>query len=160
MLIWAALYPARAYARIYQWTDSGGNVVFSDSPPSGVETKKIRRVKVNRNHAVVPRPPQKAREAAEDNFKPPALKDARDVSVILYETSWCPYCKEAKAYLRSAGVSLTEYDIEKDRARREEMERKTGSTSVPVIDVEGIIIRGYVPSAISAAILHKRQDRD
>ncbi len=40
------------------------------------------------------------------------------------------------------------------------MEQLTGSTGVPVIDVEGIVIRGYVPSAISAAILQRRESKD
>lgn len=37
------------------------------------------------------------------------------VDVILYETSWCPYCKKARELLKEMGVSLIEYDIEKDR---------------------------------------------
>jgi len=50
------------------------------------------------------------------------------------------------------GVSLVEHDIEKDPSRREEMMAKSGSRGVPVVDVEGIIIRGYSPDAMRDAI--------
>ena len=56
------------------------------------------------------------------------------------------------------GVSLTEYDIEKEPRRREEMMAKSGSRGVPVIDIEGIIIPGYSPDAMKAAIEQKRRE--
>jgi hypothetical protein len=43
------------------------------------------------------------------------------IDVILYQTSWCPYCTKAREFLKSTGVSLVEYDIEKDPSRREEV---------------------------------------
>jgi hypothetical protein len=36
------------------------------------------------------------------------------------------------------------------------MMRKSGQRGVPVIDVEGIIIRGFSPDAVSSAIRKKR----
>jgi glutaredoxin len=72
-------------------------------------------------------------------------------------TSWCGYCRKARAYIYSLGVNLIEYNIEKDVSKREEMLRKSGgSTGVPLIDVEGIIIRGYNPEAIKAAVEKRR----
>lgn len=56
------------------------------------------------------------------------------------------------------GVSLTEYDIEKDPQKREEMTAKSGSRGVPVLDIEGIIIPGYSPDAMKAAIERKRRE--
>ena len=56
------------------------------------------------------------------------------------------------------GVSLTEYDIEKEPQKREEMMAKSGSRGVPVIDVEGIIIPGYSPGAMKAAIEQRRRE--
>jgi glutaredoxin 3 len=50
-------------------------------------------------------------------------------------------------------VNLTEYNIEKDRSRRDEMLQKSGgSRGVPLIDIEGIIIRGYNQNAMQEAI--------
>jgi mycoredoxin len=56
------------------------------------------------------------------------------------------------------GVSLVEYDIEKDPQKREEMQAKTGSAGVPVVDIEGIVIRGYAPDAMRSAIERKRRE--
>lgn len=56
------------------------------------------------------------------------------------------------------GISLTEYDIEKEPSRREEMIAKSGSRGVPVVDVEGIVIRGYSAEAMREAIEQKRRE--
>ena len=56
------------------------------------------------------------------------------------------------------GVSLVEYDIEKDPQKREEMIAKSGSRAVPVVDIEGIVIRGYSAEAMRAAIEQRRRE--
>jgi glutaredoxin 3 len=56
------------------------------------------------------------------------------------------------------GVSLVEHDIEKDQQKREEMMAKSGSRGVPVVDVEGIVIRGFSPDAMRDAIERKRRE--
>ena len=80
------------------------------------------------------------------------------IDVILYQTSWCPYCTKARAYLKEMGVSLVEYDIEREPEKRQEMMAKSGSTGVPVVDIEGIVIRGYSPEAMRMAIERKRRE--
>jgi len=54
--------------------------------------------------------------------------------------------------MRSLDVDFQEYNIEKDSSRRDEMRRKSGGTGVPVIDIDGTIVRGYNPEAIKAAL--------
>jgi glutaredoxin len=80
------------------------------------------------------------------------------IDVILYQTSWCPYCTRAREFLKNTGVSLSIYDIERDPSKGEEMRAKSGSRAVPVVDVEGIIIRGYSAEAIRDAIERKRRE--
>jgi mycoredoxin len=80
------------------------------------------------------------------------------IDVILYQTSWCPYCNKARAFLKDIGVSLVEYDIERDAQKREEMMAKSGSRGVPVVDIEGIVIRGYSPDGMKDAIERKRRE--
>jgi glutaredoxin len=81
----------------------------------------------------------------------------RDINVIMYMTAWCPYCTKAREYIRSLGVNLVEYNVETDRNKQKEMVQKSGgSRGVPLIDVEGIILKGYSPSAIKAAIERRR----
>ena len=75
----------------------------------------------------------------------------------MYMTDWCPYCTKAREYIRSQGVHLVEYNIERDRSYAEEMIGKTGGRrGVPVIDIEGIVLRGYNPQAIANAIKQKQ----
>ena len=71
----------------------------------------------------------------------------------MYMTDWCGYCKKAREYIRSLGADLVEYNIDKDKSKRDEMRQKTGGGSgVPVIDIEGTIIRGYNQGAIKASL--------
>jgi glutaredoxin len=78
-----------------------------------------------------------------------------DIKVGLYKTEWCPYCKQAREYINSLGVTLVEYDVEQDKTKAEEMHSK-GGNGVPLIDVEGIIIRGFSAKAIKAAVEKKK----
>jgi glutaredoxin len=81
------------------------------------------------------------------------LRKNSDIQVVMYMTDWCPYCKKAEKYIRSLGVHLTEYNIEKDQNRKNEMKSLSGGSGmVPLIDIEGVIIRGYVPEEIKAAV--------
>lgn len=55
-------------------------------------------------------------------------------AVTIYSTSWCPYCRSAKALLSKKGVTFTEIDVDgKPELRREMSERAGGRTSVPQI---------------------------
>lgn len=84
-------------------------------------------------------------------------KSYGDIDVIMYSTTWCPQCKKARECLDSLGVSLIEYDVDADKAKKMEMLGKSGgSNGVPLIDVEGIIIRGNNQIAIKKAVEKKR----
>ena len=55
--------------------------------------------------------------------------------------------------MRSLGVYAREYDIEKDASKEAEMKQKLGGgRSLPTIDIEGTMIRGFNASAIKAAL--------
>ncbi len=54
-------------------------------------------------------------------------------------------------------MNLVEYNIEKDKAKKEEMLQKSGgSRGVPLLDIEGIIIRGFNQEAMKDAIETRR----
>lgn len=142
-------------AEIYKWKDSKGNVFYTDSPPAGVEVeeKRYREDRTERPEAKEETP----RPRSNTKSNPTITKRAySDVNVIMYMTSWCPYCRKAREFIHSTGVSLTEYDIDKDKTRSREMSDKIGGKGVPVIDIEGIMIRGYAPEAIREAIERRR----
>lgn len=53
--------------------------------------------------------------------------------VVLYTTSWCPYCERARALLRAKGVSFQEINLEAQPEQRAEMIRRSGRHTVPQI---------------------------
>lgn len=57
------------------------------------------------------------------------------VNVEIFTTSWCGYCKRAKALLESKGVAYQETDIEQMSSKDREalVARANGRTSVPQI---------------------------
>ena len=53
--------------------------------------------------------------------------------VVMYATSWCPYCARARALLEQKGAALEEIDIEARPAARTEMMSRSGQRTVPQI---------------------------
>jgi glutaredoxin len=80
------------------------------------------------------------------------MKD--DKKIIVYGTTYCPYCVKAKAYLKSKGVDFIEKNIEEDEnAYRELSEKLDGKfRTVPVIDFNGYIIMDSSETAIDEAL--------
>jgi len=139
---------------IYRWKDRDGNIVFSDTPPPlgvSAEKKEFKEESTER-------PKTKGYFQKSESERVEEKRPYRDIHVIMYMTSWCPYCVKAKFYLLSLDVNLVEYNIERDKSKRDEMLIKSGgSKGVPLIDVEGIVIRGYSPETIKAAIERRRR---
>lgn len=154
ILCYVLLLPASP--EIYQWKDKNGNIVFSDTEPEGIDAqiKKVRLDRIDKPPAAAYTPLPKT-ETQRDN-RPPTVGRAEphsDIKVLLYMTDWCPYCKKAREYINSIGADLTEYNVDKDKDRRKEMLVKSGGAKgVPLIDIEGTIIRGFSPAAIDSAI--------
>ncbi|MCE1196611.1 glutathione S-transferase N-terminal domain-containing protein [bacterium] len=74
------------------------------------------------------------------------------MSVTLYSTPSCVYCRMAKDYFRQSGISFTEYNVASDRAKADEMVRKSGQMGVPVIDINGSVIIGFNKPEIDRAL--------
>jgi len=71
--------------------------------------------------------------------------------VTLYSTDWCGYCKQAKRFLDQKGIPFKEFDIEKDTEARKAYEA-LGGRGIPLLDVNGTLIRGFEPEKILAAL--------
>ena len=71
--------------------------------------------------------------------------------VVLYATDWCGYCKQTRRFLDSKGIPFREFDIEKDAEARKAYEA-LGGRGIPLIDVNGTLIRGFDPDEILAAL--------
>ncbi len=54
--------------------------------------------------------------------------------IVVYATSWCPYCARARRLLESKGVAFEEIDVEaRPDARAEMVQRSGGRRTVPQI---------------------------
>lgn len=54
-------------------------------------------------------------------------------NVVIYTSSWCPFCIRAKSLLDRKGVAYEEISVDGKPALRSEMASKAGRTSVPQI---------------------------
>ncbi len=66
-----------------------------------------------------------------------------DSKVLIYSTSWCGPCANAKRLLTENGISFEEIDIEGKGMTRDELFEITGGRTVPQIVVDGKAIGGY-----------------
>ena len=80
---------------------------------------------------------------------------ADTAQVTIYSAPWCAFCKTEKEYLEHLGVAFTVRDIEEDAGAMEELVEKSGQQSVPVTDIDGIIIRGFDRAKIDATLRDK-----
>lgn len=53
--------------------------------------------------------------------------------VTLYTTRACPHCARAKDLLKRKKISFQEIDVTEDRKKREEVEKRYGWMTVPII---------------------------
>lgn len=76
----------------------------------------------------------------------PLLLAQADASkaVVMYATSWCPYCQRAREHFRARGIPYVEYDIEKDEAAKQAY-KAFGGRGIPVIFVGKRRMNGFSP---------------
>jgi glutaredoxin 3 len=55
------------------------------------------------------------------------------LNIIIYSTTYCPYCVRAKDLLNRKGANFTEVFVDNDESKREEMIAKSKRMTVPQI---------------------------
>ncbi len=74
------------------------------------------------------------------------------MAISVYSTPTCSYCTLAKDYFRKNKIPFTDYNVASDRAKADEMVRKSGQMGVPVLDINGRILVGFNPAEIERAL--------
>jgi glutaredoxin-like YruB-family protein len=74
------------------------------------------------------------------------------MTVKIYSTPTCPYCKLTKDFLKEKGIAFVDIDVSADPAAANEMVKKSGQMGVPVADIDGQIIVGWNKSALEDAL--------
>ncbi len=123
--------PMMVTAEIYKWTDESGRVHFGDAPTT-TEAESVT-VEVNSFESV---------EYDDIDFYQPPVKKSVNKAVTMYATSWCGYCKKARAYFQQNNIAFTEYDIETNAQARKAYD-KLGGRGVPVILIGKKRLNGF-----------------
>lgn len=63
-------------------------------------------------------------------------------SVTVYTTQYCPHCVKVKTLLERKRIPFEEIDLTQDAAKREDVSRKTGWTTVPMIFIGDEFVGG------------------
>jgi len=114
-----------AEAQIYKWTDSKGKVHFGDQLPA---SERAENFDLN----VTPPSSDSTTNQHSNDKNNSSKQSAIPKRIIMYGTSWCPYCKKARAYFKAKGIAYVEYDVEKLPSRMREF-KNLGGTGYPLL---------------------------
>ena len=101
-----------------------------------------------------------ATDVRDDRQAPPTPPANRAISypkIVLYSTSWCPHCREAREYLTARTIPFMELDVETDEEALDTLITKYGTKRVPLIVIgdDDAVVKGFTPESFEKA-LHSR----
>jgi glutaredoxin len=80
-------------------------------------------------------------------MKPETLASMRQVTggakVVMFATSWCPYCKKAREVFAAKGIRYTEIDVEVDQRGAAYQKDTFGGGGVPLIIMGDRVMMGF-----------------
>jgi glutaredoxin-like YruB-family protein len=86
--------------------------------------------------------------------KPAPIRASGGHDVVIYTTSWCGWCKKTIEWLDSNGVDYVNKDVEADPEAAAEMRDHVGGDSgVPVVVIDGEVIRGFSAAKMESLLL-------
>ena len=136
-LLLASGWSPIALAKIYKCTTPVGKTVYSEKPCTANHISAIITPELP--------PPNTGDTASTTTYSSP--------DVDIYITSWCPYCKQAMAYLDSQGIFYNKYDIEYDAdAAARKRKLAPGYSGVPLTVINGQIISGFSENRFEQAL--------
>ena len=151
---------SQAIADMYEWVDENGVTHFSDVPSSSnqnVETIEMSNYPEQGSSPATAEPeissrptPKKVPQRKTDKKK--VVKRKHTDKVEIYTTSWCGYCRQAIAFLRSNRIKFDQYDIEKDLKAAAAMKALGGTGGVPFAIINGKPILGFSTDAYKQAL--------
>jgi glutaredoxin len=68
--------------------------------------------------------------------------------VIMYSTPSCHFCNLAKDFFDENKIKYTAYNVLTDLEKRKEMVEKSGQMGVPVILIDGEVVKGFIEEEI------------
>ena len=129
---------ASADAEILKWVDEDGKVHYGDARQMRGRAEVVKTKISSYEHVTITQ-----------------SKSAAGSDVVMYSTTSCGYCKQARRYFKQNDIAFAEHFIDKDRAARRTYD-KLGEKGVPVILVGDARMTGFSVPAFEK--LYKRVD--
>ncbi len=122
-------------AGLYKWTDNQGNIHYGDKPPAEARLQIIKG-NISSFTTVNVEP-----FVFDPTIITPTAR-SKHKTVVMYSTSWCGYCKKARAHFKRNDIPFQEHDIEKsEKAAR--AYKKLNGKGVPVILIGDRRMNGF-----------------
>jgi glutaredoxin len=92
---------------------------------------------------------------------PAALRAALLATPItMYTATWCSACQRAHAFLRANGLTCKDLDVDNTPGALHELKARTGATAIPVLEVDGKLLRaGFSERAVERALAESVERR-
>lgn len=65
------------------------------------------------------------------------------MKITIYSTPHCPWCLLAKKYFKDKNIEFEDFNVAIDPLKAEEMIKLSGQLNVPVITIDGNVIKGF-----------------
>ncbi|MEH6344843.1 MAG: glutaredoxin family protein [Bermanella sp.] len=116
-------------AEVFKWTDESGRTHYSDKVK---ENQPLQTIKAEVNlYTDVP-----------IDYIFASSASGKGKKVIMYSTSWCGYCAQARKYFKKKGIPYIDYDIEKNKKAKRKYDI-LGGVGVPLILVGKKSMTGF-----------------
>lgn len=97
--------------------------------------------------------PSAEERTVERTLDDPEVKEAlSQVRIEMYEADWCGHCRRAREFFEANGLTYTAYDVDSSESVKGKLRRLSGGTSVPVIVIDGKMVRGFSPESVQAVL--------
>jgi glutaredoxin 3 len=119
------------------------------------ETAALAQLPPGQSSLLADRAPAEQPEPADPDAA--AATSAEAPVVIIYGTSWCGACREARRYLSERKIPFADRDVEKDPAAARELATKAArlgvpADRVPVLEVRGRLLIGFDRARLEALL--------
>jgi glutaredoxin len=122
------------------------------APPAGTEVVVIEAPRASVSAA--PSAAPSATVAVKTPSPAEVTAPVRATPIIMFSTSWCGVCRNARAFMGQNGLNYTERDVDHDAAANAELKRLTGKTSVPAFLVDGKLVGpGFSEGSLKRAVV-------
>lgn len=74
------------------------------------------------------------------------------MTVNIYTTPTCPWCKKTKEWMKEKKIKYKEFNVADDAKARDKMIELSGQMGVPVLEIGNEIIIGFNPKKMEEAL--------